>query len=304
MLPLYEGKMGWQYDHRAATFMGVGDTDIVDNHDHGRDALVVPRYWIRESVVEDRLARREWGTRSALLGFRRVARNTDERTSIAVLFPLGAASYGWIVSAGPNARDLCLLLAQYNSFAFDYVLRQFLSQPSIPQGTFEQLPALTRGQFSTFDVVLGDTTKWIVDRVLALSTTGDEVASLAAELGRVPSVWDVDTRTVLRAELDALMFHLFGLSRDEADHVLDTFPIVRGHDEKEHGEFCTKRMILEIYEAMAEAFRTGEGYQTRLDPPFADARVADPAHAHASPATPPSAPQPRPATERSSKHDT
>ncbi|MHB8448065.1 MAG: hypothetical protein ACYC7G_06275 [Rudaea sp.] len=29
------------------------------------------------------------------------------------------------------------------------------------------------------------------------------------------------------ARLDALYFHLYGLSRDEADYVLDTFPIVR-----------------------------------------------------------------------------
>ena len=39
---------------------------------------------------------------------------------------------------------------------------------------------------------------------------------------------------------------------------MDTFPIVRKDDEKAHGEFRTKRVILEIYDAMAEAARTGK----------------------------------------------
>ena len=41
----------------------------------------------------------------------------------------------------------------------------------------------------------------------------------------------------------------------------------RMYDEKAHGEYRTKRVILDIYDAMAEASRTGRPYQTRLDPP-------------------------------------
>ncbi|MGC4122842.1 MAG: hypothetical protein QM765_51375 [Myxococcales bacterium] len=57
---------------------------------------------------------------------------------------------------------------------------------------------------------------------------------------------------------------------------MDTFPIVRKNDDKAHGEYRTKRVILEVYDAMAEAARTGKPYQTRLDPPPADPRVAHP----------------------------
>jgi hypothetical protein len=70
------------------------------------------------------------------------------------------------------------------------------------------------------------------------------------------------------------LVHLYGLSRDDTDYVMDTFPIVRKNDEKAHGEYRTKRVILEIYDAMAEAARTGTPYATRLDPPPADPRVA------------------------------
>ncbi|MEI2616885.1 MAG: hypothetical protein V9F06_04455 [Thermomicrobiales bacterium] len=55
---------------------------------------------------------------------------------------------------------------------------------------------------------------------------------------------------------------------------MDTFPIVKRKDEAAHGEYRTKRVILEIYDELAEATRTGIPYQTRLDPPPADPRVA------------------------------
>ena len=49
---------------------------------------------------------------------------------------------------------------------------------------------------------------------------------------------------------------------------MDTFPIVRRKDEAAHdGDYRTKRVILEIYDAMQEAIRTGQPYRTCLDPP-------------------------------------
>jgi hypothetical protein len=60
-------------------------------------------------------------------------------------------------------------------------------------------------------------------------------------------------------------------------YILDTFPIVRRKDEANHnGDYRTKRVILEIYDAMLEATRSGKPYTTRLDPPPADPQVAHP----------------------------
>ena len=58
---------------------------------------------------------------------------------------------------------------------------------------------------------------------------------------------------------------------------METFPIVRRKDEAAHGEFRTKRVILETYDAMQHAIESGQPYQTLLDPPPADPRVAHPA---------------------------
>lgn len=73
-----------------------------------------------------------------------------------------------------------------------------------------------------------------------------------------------------------LLIPSFGHARDDVDYIMETFPIVRKNDEKAHGEYRTKRVILEIYDEMAEAARSGKPYQTRLDPPPADPRVARP----------------------------
>ena len=72
---------------------------------------------------------------------------------------------------------------------------------------------------------------------------------------------------MLRAELDAAFFHLYGVSREDIDYILDTFPVVRRKDEARYGEYRTKRLILEIYDAMQKAIDTGTPYQTILDPP-------------------------------------
>ena len=55
-----------------------------------------------------------------------------------------------------------------------------------------------------------------------------------------PFVWDDERRSWLRAGLDTAFFHLYGITRDDADYILDTFPIVRRKDEATFGEYRTK----------------------------------------------------------------
>jgi hypothetical protein len=116
-------------------------------------------------------------------------------------------------------------------------------------------------------------------RVIELTYTAWDLVSFAVDCGYdgPPFRWDEERRFILRSELDASFFHLYGIASADVDYIMDTFPIVRRRDEERHGEYRTKRVILKIYDAMAEAIRTGRPYQTRLDPPPADPRVAHPA---------------------------
>ena len=43
--------------------------------------------------------------------------------------------------------------------------------------------------------------------------------------------------------------------------------IVKRKDEQAYGEYLTRRVILDIYDAMQQAMKTGTPYHTRLDPP-------------------------------------
>ena len=55
---------------------------------------------------------------------------------------------------------------------------------------------------------------------------------------------------------------------------MDTFRVWKEKDEKQHGEYRTKRVILEIYDEIQRAMETGMAYQTRLVPGPADPAVA------------------------------
>ena len=58
---------------------------------------------------------------------------------------------------------------------------------------------------------------------------------------------------------------------------MDTFPIVRRKDEERfNGDYRTKRVILEIYDALATAMKTSTPYPTRLTPPPADPTCCHP----------------------------
>ena len=50
-------------------------------------------------------------------------------------------------------------------------------------------------------------------------------------------------------------------------YVLDTFPVVKKYDERAHGEYRTKRMVLERYDALAAAAARGRPYVSPLGPP-------------------------------------
>ena len=85
-VPLYEGKLIHQYDDRHATYLKDEHGNIVSrsltDEDKQRDIEICPRYWMMPSLVKERLLTKEY-SRPWIIGFRDVARGTDERTLIA-----------------------------------------------------------------------------------------------------------------------------------------------------------------------------------------------------------------------------
>jgi hypothetical protein len=59
---------------------------------------------------------------------------------------------------------------------------------------------------------------------------------------------DTGDRAQLRAEIDAYVAHLYGLSRDDFAYILETFPVLKKKEKKAFGEFMSKRKCLEEYD--------------------------------------------------------
>ncbi len=133
---------------------------------------------------------------------------------------------------GFDSEGAVCLLANLNNFGFDYVARQKVQATYLTWYIVEQLPVIDLADY---------------DRPFGPTTARD----LGLDYDSPPFVWDDDERRHLRARLDALYFHLYGLSRDDAGYVLNTFPIVRREDEKAFGRYRTRDMILTYMNALA-----------------------------------------------------
>ena len=258
-LPLYQGRMIGQFDHRANSVRVNPDnvhnpylSEEVSEDEHA-DPRFLPQshYWVPASDVESEVPERTGYS----LGFRDIARSTDVRTMIAAIAPW--AGYGntlpLLVSSGGflSAENLALMVANLNSLCVDFVVRQKAQGTHLNWYIVEQLPFIG---FSDYERQFGETTarELVRDHVLRLTYTAHDMKSFAKDLGYAgePFIWDEEDRRHLRARLDALHFHLYGLSRGDAAYVLDTFPIVRGEDEAAFDRYRTKEMVLEYMNAL------------------------------------------------------
>ncbi len=259
-LPLYEGKMVQAYDHRAASV--VVNPDNLNRPAQPREAtgeehanpnwLPDPQFWVSIDDIE-------WpGGLGWAVAFKDVTAPTNVRTMIAAVIPRSACGntlpilMPGAVETAAYREMACLLAACLNSFALDFVARQKVQGQHLNWFVVEQLPVLA---VDAYDRQFGATTAraLVRDHVLRLTYTAHDMAPFARDLGYdgPPFPWDDEERRHLRARLDALYFHLYGLSRGDTEYILDTFPIVRREDEKQFGRFRTRDMILAYMNALA-----------------------------------------------------
>jgi hypothetical protein len=267
MLPLYQGMMTTFYDHRAADVVKSESATqrqnqpryLTDAEKADPARLAVPQYWVRESLLDAELP--EW-----LIGFSDITSPTNERTMAPTAIPRVGVGNKLPIVLSADVHQHCLL-ACLSSFALDFQARQKVGGTTLNYFLVKQFPVLPPIRFERPCAWDRDRTisQWIAPRVAELVATANDMLAVAEQLhiDGAPFRWNPERRALLRAELDAAFFHLYGLSRDDTDYVMDTFPIVRKNDEKAHGEFRTKRLILDAYDAMADAMRTGTPYIAR-----------------------------------------
>ncbi len=283
-IPVYEGKMVGVFDHRLARVIWragnakrKAQEEALTNSDKADPKIRATPLWeVPRSLMVARdssFAQRGWD-----IALCDVTSALNERTTIAAMVPLCFATHNLplVRVCGGDPHSSLMFLATLASFALDYFARLRVATNHLTEGIFRSLPIPSPKHIRDMSARWFDNEWGVAQRALELSYTAWDLHPFAKDCGYdgPPFRWDEDRRFLLRCELDAAYFHLYGITRDDVDYIMETFPIVKRKDEKKHSEYRTKRVILEIYDAMAEAMRTGEAYQTRLNPPPADPRVA------------------------------
>ena len=262
-VPLYEGKMVQAFDHRAASVV----VNLKNQHrpsqpepatlDQHRDPewLPAPQFWVLQSEIS-------FPTASFLLGFKDVTAPTNVRSMIAALIPgSGVGNTLPIVSIdGRAAADAALLLANFDAVPFDYVARQKIQGQHLNWFIVEQLPVVPPETYESVRFGLRTAGEIVREAVLELTYTAHDMAPFAHDMGHVdaagdllpPFVWEEERRLFLRAKLDAVFFHLYGVTgRDDVRYVYSTFPIVEREETAAYGSYRSRELCLAWMNALA-----------------------------------------------------
>ena len=258
--PLYEAKMVHQFDHRWASYDAAGQNsdDVTVDQKVDPTFEATPRYWLPEQEVAARLAAKGWD-RKWLMGWRDIARATDERTTICGVIPKVACGDKYLLIMPSREPELCAaLFSNMNALVADFCARQKLGGSSFKYFTMKQIAYLPDTFYNPKRLA------FVTSRVAELCYTSHSLEPFARDLGYhgPPFIWDEDRRAILRAELDAFYARAYGLNRDDLRYVLDpadvkgeeypseTFRVLKEKETKQFGEYRTRRLVLEAWDRM------------------------------------------------------
>ena len=261
-VPLYEGKMVQAFDHRAASVAVNPDnlhrpaqpvpTTQAQHNDH--TWLPDPQFWVPESECG-------WDSGASwVLGFKRITATTNVRTFISSLLPaVGFNDLLPILKPDSSDRREWLLMANLNAVILDYATRQKVQANHINLFILEQLPVVPPDRYEAVRFGPKTAADIVREAVLELTYTAHDMAPFARDMGHVdeagkvlpPFRWEPDRRLLLRAKLDALYFHLYGVTdRDDIRYIYSTFPIVERQERKAWGSYRSCDLCLDWMNAL------------------------------------------------------
>ena len=246
-VPLYEGKMVQAFDHRAASV-------VVNPENQHRPAQPVPATpeqhrnpdWLPDAQFWVPASECGWTAGSDwVLGFKEITAPTNVRTFIAALLPtVGFGNKVPILKPEATNRAEWLLAANLNATILDFVARQKIQGQTLNLFIVEQLPVVPPERYEAVRFGPKTASKIVREAVLELTYTAHDMEPFARDMGYVdkagkvkpPFAWDEPRRLHLRAKLDALFFHLYGVTdRDDIRYIYSTFPIVERKEKASYG---------------------------------------------------------------------
>jgi len=195
------------------------------------------------------------------IAFRDIGNTANERTFIATVLPEGVVCHSKLRVLRPyeieairddleeeplrsiykprfTNQEMFAALGLINSLPFDYLMRTKIDNTLVEYKVREsQVPRLTEGD-ALFE--------YIWRRAARLNCYGEAFEPLRKELGITPDT-SLEIRKQTQAELDAAAIHAYGLSRNEATHLLDNFGQVKSPRLMDDEYF---KMVIQEYDAL------------------------------------------------------
>ena len=143
-----------------------------------------------------------------------------------------------------DQSNTALLLANLGTAVLDFVVRQKNQSTHLNWYIVEQLPVVPLDHYKAVHFGRKIAAKIVREAVLELTYTAHDMAPFARDMGYVdkagrvkpPFTWDEDRRLILRSKLDAVFFHLYGVTdRDDIRYIYSTFPIVKREEKAAYG---------------------------------------------------------------------
>lgn len=261
--PLYQGSMVTHHDYRAKGYVsGHGRNVLWQELKFGSaNKCIHPQWRVLEEDIPGKISGR---VKRYRVGFCDVARADDRRSLMAALIPPFVVCGDKVptIEFEPRAPEVMMLwLAVANSLAMDFIVRMKVSL-KVSMSLLASLPfprQVSQSHASAKSVALA----------ARLSCAGPEMADFLHELATHPTMADYDLtpsedpheRARLMAELDVVVARdLFGLDRCQMAYLLEprdvlgldcraeTFAALRRAEEREFGEYRTRRLVLEAWD--------------------------------------------------------
>ena len=261
-VPLYEGKMIWHFDHRAASIL-VNEANqhrpaypaATSLADHcNPDFVPKPQFWIlaTEPSQRDRY----------VLAFRDVTNPTDRRTFDACFIPHYYAGNTLPVLSSETGQNhgLAPLCANLNAIVFDYITRQKVQKNHLNWYIVEQLPVVPPDRYEAVKFGRKTALEIVRESVLELTYTAHDMAAFAKDMGfvddagnaKAPFPWHEDRRRHLLARLDAVFFNLYEITdRADISYIYSTFDVIERSEIAAHSRYLSRDLCLAWMNALA-----------------------------------------------------
>lgn len=264
-VPLYEGKMTQAFDHRAsdvvvnaANLKRAAQQESIDPEEkQDPDRYPAPQFWVDNAEVEATW-KGAW-----CIAYKSVTAPSNMRTMIAAIVPRCGVGNSMAMLLPVDGQEKTyrewapILLANLNSFAYDFALRQKVQGQNLNWFIVEQSVVVDASAFEQ-DAGGRKLADLVREAVARLTYTANDIFfyfALDTSALREPVIWDQAERRRILVALDALFFHLYGVPVADVAYIMDTFHIVRDQERAAND----KQYLLkdEILAAVAELASDG-----------------------------------------------